>query len=71
MSIQDRYNAPENNLGNKLETILEESRREMEENKQMILLGLNSHASEAKKDVHHHITQLVKVKSALSNSKIY
>lgn len=71
MSAQDKYTTIENKMDNRLETILEENRHEMEERKQMILLGLNSHASEAKEEVHHHITQLVKVKSALSNSKIY
>ena len=65
MSVQDEYKISGNNLDNKLETILAESRREMEERKQMILHGLNSHASEAKKDVRHHIIHLVNVKSAL------
>ena len=70
MSVQDRYNSIESNLNNKLEALLSESRNDMQERKQVILLGINSHATEAKKDVRHHISQLVKVQSALSGSSL-
>ena len=40
----------------------------MLERKQAILFGIDTQAMEAKKDVRHHITQLVKVRSALSNT---
>ena len=65
MSVQDRYNSVDSNLNNKLEALLSESRNDMQERKQVILRGIDSHATEAKKEVRHHITQLVKVQSAL------
>ena len=58
----------ETNLNNKLESLLNEGRNEMFERKQAILFSLDSQVMEAKKDVRHHISQLVKVQSALSNS---
>ena len=64
MSIQERYNTIEN----KLELMLKDNRIEMQEHKQTIMQGINAHAMEAKKEVHHHIVQLVKVQSALSKS---
>ena len=66
MSMQNNYNSIENNLNNEYETLLKESRREMQEHLQMILLGIDSHAAKAKKEVYHHITQLAEeVQSAL------
>lgn len=70
MSVQDRYNTIETNLNNKLEILLKEGRYEMQERTQIILFGIDSHATEAKKEVRHHITQLVKVQSALSGSSL-
>lgn len=58
----------ETSLNNKLESLLNEGRNEMLERKQAILYGIDTQAMEAKKDVRHHITQLVKIRSALSNS---
>ncbi|MCU7799568.1 MAG: hypothetical protein KZQ70_05335 [gamma proteobacterium symbiont of Lucinoma myriamae] len=58
----------ETNLNNKLESLLNEGRNEMFERKQAILYSIDTQAMEAKKDVRHHITQLVKIRSALSNS---
>lgn len=71
MTVQDRYNAAENNLNNNLEMILKESRREIQERTQTILLGINSHAMEAKKEVRHHISQLVQVQSAMLDSNTH
>ena len=70
MSVQDSYNSVESNLNNKLDALLSESRNDMLERTQSILLGIDSHAVEAKKDVRHHISQLVKVQSALSGSSL-
>lgn len=71
MAIQDSYDAMDNNFNTKLELMLIDNRREMQERAQTILLGINSHAIEAKKEVHHHLVQLVKVHSALSKSTIH
>jgi len=68
MSVQSGYNTIENELNNSLEALLNESRHEMRDRTQSILRGIDSHAIEAKKDVHHHITQFVKVKSTLSRA---
>ena len=70
MSVQDRYNSVESNLNNKLDALLSESRNDMLECTQAILHGIDSHAMEAKKDVRHHISQLVKVQSAVSGSSL-
>ena len=70
MSVQDRYNSIESNLNNKLDALLSESRNDMLELTQSILHGIDSHAMEAKKDVRHHISQLVKVQSAVSGSSL-
>ena len=71
MSVQDRYVINENILSNNLENILKESSREMKERKQMILLGIDSHAVVARKEVRLHILQFAQVKSALSSSGIH
>lgn len=71
MSVQEQYNANENILSTSLDNILKESRREMKERTQTILLGINSHAEEAHKEVHHHISQFAQVKSTLSNASIH
>lgn len=65
MSVQDKYNAIENDLNTRLETLLVEGRNEMLERKQAILFGIDTQVMEAKKDVRQHIDKLVKVQSAL------
>lgn len=68
MSFQDKNSTIENHLHDKLENILRQDRREMQERTEVILYGIHSHAAEVKKEVHHHITQLAKVQFALINS---
>ena len=69
MSDQETYNRNENTLSNHLDEILKESRLQMQERTQTILLDINSHASKAQKEVRHHLSQFAQVKPALSNSK--
>ncbi|GEM_PF-3732885 len=69
MSVQLAGKIIESNFSNKLETQLKESRYEMQVRTQSILMSLNSQAIAAKKDVRHHLQQIVKVQSALSSSK--
>jgi len=61
MPVQENYNSVENHFNMKLESILEESRHEMQERTHTILLEMQSQAEAAKKDVRHHISGLVKV----------
>ncbi len=68
MSVQSGYNTIESDLNNSLEALLNESRHEMQDRTRTILRGIDSQAIAAKKDVHHHITQFVKVKSTLSRA---
>ena len=68
MSVQERFNTIDQNLNLNLEKILKESRYEMQERKDSILLDLESRVVTAKKDVRHHISELVKIQSVVSNS---
>ncbi len=68
MAVQNGYNTIKSELNNNLEALLNESRHEMQDRTQTILRAIDSQAIEAKKDVHHHISQFVKVKSALSRA---
>ena len=65
MSVQERFKPIDNKLNLNLEKILKESRYEMQERKDSILLDLESRVVTAKKDVRHHISELVKIQSAV------
>ena len=59
----------DNSLNNKLEVMLTDGRREMGERKQKILIGINSHAIEAKHEVRQYISHLANIRSAQSGSE--
>ena len=63
MTVKEYNRIQDNNLNIELEQILQESQFDIHKRVQTILLEIDTHTISAKKEVHLHIRQLVKMKT--------